>query len=164
MKNENRRQPVERKAMEGRRHSFEDAPLGYKFKLINDKFTSHNNEELKKDDLTFSQIALLLYLEKNKDHRVTQKELCEGLHVKHPTMIGLISRMEEKGLLKQTIDSENRRFRIIVMTEKSEVVLRRMKQNHEDTNRILTHGFSEAEVAALNALLTRIYRNMEELS
>ena len=155
---------MERKAMEGRRHSFEDAPLGYKFKLINDKFTSHNNEGLKKDGLTFSQIALLLYLEKNRDHRVTQKELCEGLHVKHPTMIGLISRMEEKELLKQTIDPVNRRYRNIVMTEKSEAILQRMRQNHEDTNRILTRGFSEVEVAALNALLTRIYKNMEELS
>ncbi|MCI2049037.1 MAG: MarR family transcriptional regulator [Lachnospiraceae bacterium] len=176
--------------MEKHTHRFEDAPLGYQLKLINEKFTSKVNEQFRDDDLTFSQIGILFFLakadrcgegkdaaqrkpvEEGKDTAqgkpagqtgVTQKELCEGMHVKHPTMIGLIGRMEEKGLIRQEVDKNDRRCRNIMLTGKGKSVLQKLGRVHERTNKYLTKGFTKEETRELSTLLARAYRNLEEL-
>ena len=78
-----------------KKRTFEDAPLAFQIKMLDEKMTSIWNAELSAYGLTFSQFPVLIYLVKNQDHKVTQKELCEAVHVKHPTMIGLLDRLEE---------------------------------------------------------------------
>ncbi len=138
-------------------------PLGYKFKLINDKFTKYRNETLKKDDLTFSQSKILFYLLWHQDEKVTQKDLCEAVHVKHPTMIGLLNRLEEKEMIVRNVDPENKRCRIISMTDKASAFLEKNKERHEDRDRMLVRGMSDEEIRTLRRLLDIVYQNMKDI-
>ena len=140
---------------------FENAPLGYKFKRIHEMFCARANADLKQIDLTYSQMEILFYLS-HQTHEVSQKELCEAVQVSHPTMIGLISRMEEKGLLIRRQDGQDRRKNSIEMTEKAREILKETKKRHQRDDAMLVRGFSEEEARLLNELLSRVYRNMQQ--
>lgn len=140
---------------------FEDAPLGYKFKRIHEMFCSRANADLKQIDLTYSQMEILFYLS-HHSQPVSQKELCEAIQVSHPTMIGLIRRMEEKGLLICQTDPGDRRKNSIEMTDKSREILEQTKKRHRQDDEMLVRGFSEEENRLLNELLSRVYRNMQQ--
>ena len=142
--------------------SFERAPLGYKFKRIHEMFKVRMNEDMKLNDLTFSQMEVLFYLEKNQDHPVNQQELCTAIEVSHPTMIGLINRLEEKEMLQRRVDPENRRNRYIEMTQKAHEVMLQTKCRRERNDQLITRGMSEAQKAELDRLLTMVYGNMQD--
>ena len=141
-------------------HNFEDAPLGYKFKQINGVFMRLANEQLGEDGITFSQMAVLFYITKNGDHKISQKEICEATQVKHPTMVGLLSRMEDKGLIIQVPDPDNRKYKVITLTEQAKLILRTKRERHAETDRNIIRGFTAEEVKELNVLLTQVYRNL----
>lgn len=140
---------------------FEDAPLGYKFKRIHEMFRARMNVDMKENDLTFSQMEILFYLEKHSDHAINQQELCEAVQVSHPTMIGLINRMEEKDLVVRRTDPLNRRSRYIEMTQKSQEILRQTRERRHRNDRMLVKGFTDEETKELNRLLGMVYRNMQ---
>ena len=140
---------------------FEDAPLGYKFKRIHEMFRARMNVDMKESDLTFSQMEILFYLEKHADHAIIQQELCDAVQVSHPTMIGLINRMEEKDLVVRRTDPLNRRSRYIEMTQKSQEILRQTRERRHRNDRMLVKGFTDEETKELNRLLGMVYRNMQ---
>lgn len=140
---------------------FEDAPLGYKFKRIHEMFRARMNVDMKENDLTFSQMEILFYLEKHSDHAINQQELCDAVQVSHPTMIGLINRMEEKDLVVRRTDPLNRRSRYIEMTQKSQEILRQTRERRHRNDRMLVKGFTDEETKELNRLLGMVYRNMQ---
>ena len=140
---------------------FEDAPLGYKFKRIHEMFRARMNEDMKRENLTCSQMEVLFYLEKHRDHPINQQELCEAVQVSHPTMIGLINRMEEKNLVVRRTDPENRRSRYIEMTPKAQEIMHRTKRQRARNDEKLVRGFTGDQVKELNALLAMVYRNMQ---
>ena len=140
---------------------FEDAPLGYKFKRIHEMFRARMNVDMKESDLTFSQMEILFYLEKHSDHAINQQELCDVIQVSHPTMIGLINRMEEKDLVVRRTDPLNRRSRYIEMTQKSQEILRQTRERRHRNDRMLVKGFTDQETKELNRLLGMVYRNMQ---
>ncbi len=142
--------------------SFEKAPLGYKFKRINEMFKARMNEDMKRSGVTFSQNEILFYLMKNKDHDVNQQELCRALQVAHPTVIGLINRMEEKGLVERKVDPSNRRNRYIALTEKAGQFLLQTRELRCRNDQLIVRNMSEEEKETLNELLTRVYDNMQD--
>lgn len=141
---------------------FEDAPLGYKFKRIHEMFRARINEEMKEDDLTCSQMEILFYLVRHKEETpVNQQDLCNAIQVSHPTMIGLLNRMEEKNLVTRRVDPGNRRSRCIEMTPRAMEILQRTRKRRESNDLQLVHGFTGEEIQTLNELLSRVYRNMQ---
>ncbi|WP_165444069.1 MarR family winged helix-turn-helix transcriptional regulator [Lachnoclostridium sp. Marseille-P6806] len=145
---------------ERERHRFEDASLGYKFKLIQEQFRSMVNERMRAAELTFSQMGVLYYLDSSPGGRITQKMLCEAVHVKHPTMNGILSRMEEKGLVQQTVDPDNRRCRNIMLTEKGRRLMQMQNAERQACNEALTRGFTDEETGECHRLMNKIYRNL----
>ncbi|MCR5100644.1 MAG: MarR family transcriptional regulator [Butyrivibrio sp.] len=140
----------------------ENEPLGFKFKIINDKFAQNFNNELKIHDITFSQMGILWYLEHNQDHKITQKELSEAMHIKHPTTIGLLKRLEEKSMIEIKVDAENRKYKNIAMTDKAKDFLNKHRQHRKELDNVLIKGMSEDEVRELRMLLDKVYDNMKD--
>ena len=70
--------------------------VGYLIKRINDKLAVRADAELKQFNLTMSQCRVFLYLS-SRGGQATQKEIETFLDVAHPTVVGLVSRMEQNG-------------------------------------------------------------------
>ncbi|MDD6451089.1 MAG: MarR family transcriptional regulator, partial [Lachnospiraceae bacterium] len=75
-------------------------------------------ENLKKWGLTFSQAHVLKTLYVNQG-QATQKEIEKQLGVSHPTVSGLIHRLEKNGYVTSEIDKRDKRNRIVTLTDRA---------------------------------------------
>ena len=72
--------------------------IGYYIKRINDKLKAGFDAYLCDVDLTSSQARVIEYVYWNGG-MVTQKEIEVFLDVAHPTVVGIVNRLEKKGYL-----------------------------------------------------------------
>ncbi len=113
--------------------------------------------------MTFSQLIVISYLWENRDKKVTQKDISDALHIKHPTTIGLLKRLEEKEMVKVVVDPDNRKYRNIAITEKSEEFMQKNWQRKHHTDQNLVNGMTEEEILQLRHLLDKVIDNMNKL-
>ena len=139
---------------------FELAPMGLKFKIIHEQFEWLMQQEFRSDNVTCSQMSVLRYLVKNQDHKISQKELCSALHVTHPTMVGILQRMREKGLIEQAVDPENHRFRVISLSAAGQSLVRKNLGRREEKDALLIRGMSKDEITQLQNLLQKVHNNL----
>ena len=139
---------------------FDLAPLGFKFKSIHEQFEWMMRQELSNENLTYAQMNVLRYLARNEDHPVYQKELCRALHVTHPTMVGILQRMREKGLIEQSIDPDNHRRRIISLSPGSRALMDRHRGHRDEKDAMLVKGMTQDEIRLLQNLLRKVHNNL----
>ena len=73
--------------------------VGYLMKQIIDKHKVSVDASFKSLNLTLSQARVLKYIS-DKGGRVAQKSIEDHLGVSHPTVVGIVSRMEKNGYLR----------------------------------------------------------------
>ncbi len=142
----------------------EHESTSFKFKLIHEVFANMFNRQLREDDMTFSQLMVISILWERRDQKVTQKDISEALHIKHPTTIGLLKRLEEKEMVKIVVDPENMKYRNIAITEKGEKFIEMNKERRNKMNAILVDGMNEQEIEMLRTLLDRVIDNMASMN
>ncbi len=141
----------------------EHEPLSFKFKLVHEAFANMLNRQLSKDDMTFSQLIVISFLWEKRDQKVTQKDISDALHIKHPTTIGLLKRLEEKEMVKVVVDPDNRKYRNIAITEKGEEFMLKNKQRKHNTDQNLVYGMTDEEILQLRHLLDKVIDNLKKL-
>lgn len=131
-------------------------PLGYQFKLIHEKFKKYFNASLESMDLTFSQFVVLDYLEKNREGKVTQKDISQALQLKHSTVIGILKRLEVKEMVQCIVDRENKRYRNVLLTKKAVNSLEEMYRHREEMEKRLVSNLTKEEEKELRILLSKV--------
>ncbi len=110
--------------------------------------------------MTFSQMRLLHFLFKQGEATPSQKDIEDFLQVSHPTVVGLIQRLEAKELVRSGFDSRDRRVKSVYLTEAGRGFMSAVYEHHEQMERAITAGLDAAEVEALRALLRRVLNNV----
>lgn len=134
--------------------------IGYFIKNINDKLKVRADSDLKGHNLTFSQSRVLSFLSRTGG-QATQKEIEDFLEVAHPTVVGIVSRMEKNGYLTSWVDPQCRRNKIVQITDKARSVSAAMDATIQEQEKAMTRGLSEEEVKLLLQSLEIIYQNLK---
>jgi DNA-binding MarR family transcriptional regulator len=98
-----------------------------------------------------------------KDHEVSQKEISEVLRIKHTTVIGLLERLEEKGMIARTVNPGNKRYRVITLTEKGQREVDHIWTCISRNEERIVGFMSEEEKDTLERLLDKVYANIENV-
>ena len=125
--------------------------IGYWFKTISDKMKASADADLKRHGLTFAQARVIGLLEQTGGE-ATQKEIENDLQVSHPTIVGVVSRMEQNGFLTTYVDPDDRRNKRVKLTPKALSMSQTMKTLVEAKERKLIHSLSSKEVKELYRL------------
>ena len=111
-------------------------------------------KDLEKYDLTPIQYGVLRsiwsYGSKNP------KDIAEKFGIENSTISGILERMENKGLLVRNIDSEDRRFIRIELTEAGRELEKPVNATVDAFNKRVLAPFSKEEVEMLREILGRI--------
>lgn len=136
--------------------------VGYYIKSISEILAKRVNEQFRRDGikLTSSQMRIIFFLEKNAHTEVTQKQIEEFLNVSHPTVVGLISRMEANGFVKCTASSGDKRQKIVTLTMAAHDEKKRIEEERKRTERIILKDFSKEEKREVRRLLEKIHKNL----
>lgn len=134
--------------------------LGYLIKSINDKLKVKADADLKRYNLTFTQSRVFAFLHE-KGGLATQKEVELFLEVSHPTVVGIISRMEQNGYVETWFDEKDKRNKCIKLTKKAEEIGINMEQHMLENEKLLLSSLSEGDAERLKEMLFEIYKNLD---
>lgn len=132
--------------------------VGYLIKSINDKLKVRADAELKKYHLTMSQSRVLVYL-RSRGGQATQKEIETFLDVAHPTVVGLVSRMEQNGYVT-CWPCEDGRNKYVKLTPQAEAIDKDMQENMHANEEMLLAPLSPEERERLRALLLTVAEHL----
>ncbi len=134
--------------------------IGYLIKRINDKLKVKADADLKSHELTLTQSRVLAFLN-SEDGQATQKEIEDFLEVSHPTVVGIVSRMEQNGFVTTWFDPENRRNKIVQLTESSRKIGADLDRTIQEQEKSMLKGLSQGQISELARMLTLIYKNLD---
>lgn len=133
--------------------------LGFKMKAIYDALGRGANRSFKELDITFSQLSLLSNL-MVQGGQTTQRHLEQLMGVSHPTVVGLVQRLEAKGYVTSFFSVEDARMKIVAITDLGGAVAGRADGHRRLSERAMVRGLSDDEVAQLKSMLDRVYANI----
>ena len=114
---------------------------------------------LEEMDLTASQGRIMGYLAHRADPPCP-RDIEEEFHLSHPTVSGLLTRLEKKGFLELRPDEADRRCKRIFLLPKGFQCLDTMHQTILSNENRLVAGFTEEEKRIFFDLLCRAITNM----
>lgn len=134
--------------------------VGYLIKNINDKLKVKADADLKRYNLTFSQSRVFAFLRK-KGGNATQKEIELFLNVSHPTVVGIVSRMEQNGYLTTWFDNNDKRNKNVELTEKAKTIGSDLEKNMLENEKMLLAPLTAEDADKLKEMLISIYNALE---
>lgn len=135
----------------------ENRHIGYLLKIITDKIRTTADAHLKSHGLTLSQSRVLAFLH-SRGGEATQKEIEDFLEVAHPTVVGIVSRMEKNGFVTCSYE---RISKLVKLTDKAEIIGEDMDRTISAQDGKLYAGLSDEELSELERMLQVIYRNLK---
>ena len=132
--------------------------VGYLIKRINDKLAARADAELKQFNLTMSQCRVFLYLS-SRGGQATQKEIETFLDVAHPTVVGLVSRMEQNGYVTYW-PCEDGRNKYVKLTPQAEAIDKDMQENMHANEEMLLAPLSPEDRERLRDLLLTVAEHL----
>lgn len=134
--------------------------IGYILKNINDKLKVRADADLQSYNLTFAQSRVLGFVN-SCGGAATQKEIERFLEVSHPTVVGLVSRLEQRGYVVCRVDGEDRRNKIVELTAQAHELGQDMDASIAATEQQLLAGLSGRDIKLLRHMLEKINRNLD---
>ena len=90
----------------------------------------------------------------------TQREIAEVLDVSEASAGRLIDRLCADGLLERHEHPDDRRARVVSVTEKARPLLDKLSELGRSNERRVFRDFSETELESLSDLLDKLYRTL----
>ena len=134
-------------------------PVGYLIKNISDKMKANADANLKEHNLTLTQSRVMGFLS-SRGNSASQKEIEDFLEVSHPTVVGVVARMELKGFITTRVDMSDKRNKIVELSGKAIQLGSEMDSMVETYERQMTRGLSEMQLKQLSEYLQVIYVNL----
>lgn len=110
-------------------------------------------------ELTASQGPILSYIAHRKSPPCA-RDIEEIFHLSHPTVSGLLARLEKKGFIEFFPDASDRRCKRVRLRSKGQQCIEIMHRTITENERVMVQGFSEEEQALFFSFLNRAIRNM----
>ena len=110
-------------------------------------------------DLTAAQGRILGYLTR-RETPPCSRDIEDEFHLSHPTVSGLLSRLEKKGFLEFRPDPQDRRCKRIYILPKGQQCNDLMHATIRSTEEKLVEGFTDAEKELFSQFLNRAIANM----
>ena len=118
-------------------------------------FLSYAARHVNKLDLTLPQFDVIITL--GNTPGMPPKKLGEKTLITKGTLTGVITRLEDKGLVQRVASETDGRSQIVRLTESGEALFERTFPEHLLFINRLFDNYSPEEVAALEAELVRLY-------
>lgn len=129
---------------------------GALLKQINDVMEKNANNALRGQDLTISQSGVLVLLDGKLEKTATFKELEKEFGVSQPTMVGILSRLEQKKLVEILIDPGDKRIRLAHLTQRGADKCKEGYKHMKSAEELLLNGLTDTEKQEFLRLLIKI--------
>lgn len=130
------------------------------FKILNTAIERILNQEMAELDITYTQATVIGFLNMNQSMDICQKDIEHGLGLTHPTMSSILNRLEEKKLIITEPLQSDRRYKKIILTDKSADMISAINDKIEKISDQLFHGLEEKEKEQLAYTVRKLIDNI----
>lgn len=141
---------------------WEENPCTMLIRQLDMSLTKESDKKLREHNLTRSQIMALMYLSDAEMHELSLKELERLLQVSQPAVVGIVARLEKKGMLQSFQDPSDKRMKRVKLTHQGEERCIEARGNMEALEDFFLRDMTEDERATLRALLERANKNLKK--
>ena len=138
--------------------------IGSKIKRLHWLIKQDINRSLSALDLTSSQAQVLHRVMRALPEQLFPKDIEKALHLKHPTVLGILQRLEAKEYIRMECDRADRRCRCIIATEKTLKIRQEVSERIETIEKTMLLGMSDAEIGQFSSYLDRAAENLSKLT
>ncbi|KRM44057.1 MarR family transcriptional regulator [Lentilactobacillus parafarraginis] len=147
----------------------DNVQLGPLIKAVNTLFERDIDNQLTNSEdapgLTGTQAQLLGYLLQQSDQEIYQRDLENVFNLSRPTINGLVKRLREGGFVEVIPSQEDKRFKQVRLSPKTEAKMREHQPEFErafiDLEAKMTRGMSTQDVRTLKTLLKSCLDNLK---
>lgn len=133
----------------------------HRIRMISNRMRARGDANMKERGLTFSQFQVLIILNKH-DGTMTQKELEREMKVSHPTMVGLLQRLEKSGYVVFKSDKNDKRIKIVKETKKAINFKEETKQRIHDMSVKMFKNLNDKDKEELYRMLNVINDDLND--
>ena len=119
------------------------------------------NKELEQIDLTSMQAHVLIYLYKNRNNVVNQRDVERKFELTNPTVNGILNRLENKGFIKRIVSHVDARNKEINLTDKSISLINDMKKSAKKMENRMTLGIEKVDLDIFYKVIKKILDNVQ---
>lgn len=135
--------------------------IGPRFHVLHCRVQQCMTNALAQMELTGQQGRILGYISRC-DSPPCPRDVEETFRLSHPTVSGLLSRLEKKGFLRLEPDIDDKRCKRIYLLPKGEACNQVIRETIAATEAQIIRGFTEEEQAQFLAFLDRVIENMQQ--
>ena len=129
--------------------------LGPRLRHLSNRITQYMDQQFLALDLTSTQSFILHYLVLHEGEQVYPKDIEKRFHLTHPTVSGVLQRLEAKDFVVLEPDRADRRCKRIRLTDRAAV-----GQAFETLECVMCSGMSSEEQQTLRRLLDQAAENL----
>lgn len=133
--------------------------FGPQLKLLHHAMDQTITTALANVDLTATQGRIMGFVA-SQDAPPCPRDIEDEFHLSHPTVSGLLSRLEKKGFITLQADESDRRCKRIYILPKGQQCIETMHQAIMNNENQLVENFTAQEQAQFSAFLSRAMENM----
>lgn len=139
----------------------EENSVTFKMKMITKKSERVIGRIMRDVGLTHVQSFVLGFIHDNRDKDICQRDIEHFFNITHPTVIGILKRLEEKGYITCVPSESDKRYKIIRETKEAEALHMSIEsaidKAESEIVACLTDDEKDALMSALNKILDNIY-------
>ena len=134
--------------------------LGPRLRYLNNRITQYMDQQFLALDLTSTQSFILHHLSLHENEAMYPKDIEKRVHLTHPTVSGVLQRLEAKNFIVIEPDRADRRCKRIRLTDRARRCDEAVGQAFETLERLMCSGMSEEEQQTLLRLLDLASANL----
>ena len=138
-----------------------DREIGFYLKKIFQTMERNLNKDLENIDLTSMQAHVLIYLYKNKNNVVNQRDIERKFELTNPTVNGILNRLENKGFVKRVVSQVDVRNKEIKITDKSTFLISEMKKSAKNMENKMIAGIEKEDLNVFYKVIKKIFNNVQ---
>lgn len=131
-------------------------------KRVDELMKKQINNYLAENGVTFSQMSVLITLEKWEGHSMKLKEIEKFFGVSQATMAGLVSRLEKNGYVEGYADENDKRIKLIRLSDKGKKLCEDNKTLIDNYEAKIVSVLEPQERKELERLLLKLYESNKE--
>lgn len=134
-----------------------------RLRMLNNSIRQYMDQQFLVLELTAPQSFVLHYLALHENEPIYPKDIEHSFQLTHPTVSGLLQRLEAKGFLTIVPDQADRRCKRLQLTDKARRCEQAVGGAFAQLDRAMSTGMSPAERAELLRLLDLARDNLRNL-
>lgn len=134
---------------------------GMLIKKINNTLEKNTNNALRSSGLTLAQMSAVVIIKNTYNKQISLKELEKALFVAQSTTAGIVSRLENKGLVTSEDDPADKRIKLVKLTPSGERYCEIAEKNMAEAEKNLLSGLTQTEREILYSLLSKVSQTIK---